>query len=519
MTIISNFRLNLQESSSLKSIYKLKNFIDKYVENKNFNFIFSEISNCIYLDKKVCNLKVKKILYNNFSFEKNKFNNFSKPKNIIYHFLAFFFIFFKALISKKNITRKKTKLIIFDIETVDEIIKFKRILKYFNQSVLVTSKKIDFKKKTEKYFYDKYLRTNLNIDYNNNRLDLNFKDNSRENCSFNSIVLNDRKWTLDNKCIRNKIKILKLIFITLYLSLKNNFNYILFLNIIFYSYLKNYSIFKKFDPQILINDRIYLSCPIRNSLFKKYGGILTACVQSHLSEASICMFNDIDYLFTFGNEKNSLRLLKSLGSGIKKTFPVGSLKAENYLYNTSKHFHSKKKIDLLFIGVNLFNWFYINKNTQSNYYRSYELIKKLSNKYKNLKIYIKHHPNNKQDENELKIFKNTNVRYLKKTDNSYSFIKNTKIFFSFSSTLVQEIHGYSGRSYFLDPNNNNELFFKKNKYLHPIKISSYKNLCHIVENTFFKKSFLKKKIFSKISLDSSNTSKLIINEISKHIKQ
>lgn len=516
MIIFNKFRLNIKENSSFKSIYRLRNFINQYVKKKDFNFIFSEISKCIDLDKEVCDLKAKKILYNNFSFEKNKFNNFSKLNNIIYHFLAFFFIFFKALISKKSINREKKKIIFFDIETVDEIIKFKNILKYFNRSVLITSKNIDFKKK--KNFHDKYLKNNLNINYKNNRIDLNFKDNLKENCSFNASILNDRKWNLDKNCIHNKIKILKLVFIILYLSIKNNFNYILFLNIILHSYLKNYSIFKKFDSQILINDRIYLSCPIRNNLFKKNGGILTICVQSHLSEASICMFNDIDYLFTFGRENNSLRLLKSLGSKIKKTFPVGSLRAENYLYNTSKKFHSKKKIDILFIGVNLFNWFYINKNTQNNYYQSYELIKNLSNKYKDLKIFIKHHPNNKQDENELKIFKNTNIKYLKKKDNSYSFIKNTKIFFSFSSTLIQEIHGYSGRSYFLDPCNNNELFFKENKYLQRIKISSFKDLCNIVEKIIYKKnSFFNKKINPKISLDSKNTSKLIINEISKHI--
>ena len=35
------------------------------------------------------------------------------------------------------------------------------------------------------------------------------------------------------------------------------------------------------------------------------GGVLSGCVQTHLTEASISLFNDIDLFMTFGDEQHS----------------------------------------------------------------------------------------------------------------------------------------------------------------------------------------------------------------------
>ena len=87
-------------------------------------------------------------------------------------------------------------------------------------------------------------------------------------------------------------------------------------------------------------------------------------MQSHLSEGSINLYNDIDIFFTFGEETNSIKFLKDMGSNIIKTFAVGSLRTESYLYKASEKYHIDDKIDILIIGVNLYSWLYLNENTK-----------------------------------------------------------------------------------------------------------------------------------------------------------
>ena len=97
---------------------------------------------------------------------------------------------------------------------------------------------------------------------------------------------------------------------------------------------------------------------------------------------------------TFGDEQHSKKLLTLLGSRIGKSIPIGSLRVESFLYNSSKEFNNKMEIDVLVFGVNLYNWLHINNNAKKNYYKFLEYLKTLSNNYKNLKIVFKHHPNN-----------------------------------------------------------------------------------------------------------------------------
>ena len=90
-----------------------------------------------------------------------------------------------------------------------------------------------------------------------------------------------------------------------------------------------------------------------------------------------------------------------MGSNIIKTFAVGSLRTESYLYKASEKYHIDDKIDILIIGVNLYSWLYLNENTKKNYYEYYHYLKKISEKYEKLKICIKHHPNRKLLKNQI----------------------------------------------------------------------------------------------------------------------
>ena len=92
--------------------------------------------------------------------------------------------------------------------------------------------------------------------------------------------------------------------------------------------------------------------------------MLSGCIQTHLTEASISFFNDIDLFMTFGDEQYSKFFLTQLGSRIGESKPVGSIRIENFLHNSSIKFNREEEIDILIFGVNLYNWLYINNNSK-----------------------------------------------------------------------------------------------------------------------------------------------------------
>jgi hypothetical protein len=210
------------------------------------------------------------------------------------------------------------------------------------------------------------------------------------------------------------------------------------------------------------------------------GGEISTCVQSHTAEASINMFNDTDLFFTFGDEEYSKVFLIELGSRVEASYPVGSLRNEVFYEDSNEAFHSKNKIDILVVGVNLFNWLYVNKNQKENYYNFIRIIKLISSRFPNLNISMKHHPNNRKDPVEREILKDSQIKYIDPLLNSYTFIKNTGLFISFCSTMILEINAIKGNSFFVDLNQNNNVFFEKNNNLKKIflliQVVSKKNL-------------------------------------------
>ena len=78
--------------------------------------------------------------------------------------------------------------------------------------------------------------------------------------------------------------------------------------------------------------------------------------------------------------------------------------------------------------------------------------------------------------------------------------------------MILETCGLVGRSYFIDPNDNNFVFFEKNKSLNKIKLNSMEKIDFII-----KKHLLDKKDnidnFDDICLNSVNVSELIVSKI------
>ncbi len=510
MLNIENFRLNKNKKNSFDNIKELKNFIENFFLQKNFKKFLSETSRILDLDENVVVLKSKKLLSQKFIFKSNCFEQSFNFLKIVNQLLIFLMIYIKILFGKKKEKISKKDLVIFNIDKVDDIEKFKKILSSFNSSVIISKNKIDFNNISD-HIQDTYLKKNLILNYKNNYLDLRYRDKD-EKYFIRTNIIHEKAIKLDINCIQNKLQVFKFALSLFFKSIKLKFNLLQLFNIILYSKIKNYSIFKTFKAKYLLQDRINYTCSIRNSLFKKMGGLVQGCIQTHLAEASISLFNDIDVFFTFGDEQNSKNILTSLGSRVEKSLPAGSLRLENYFNNSSKEFNYDKEIDILVFGVNLYNWLYVNNDSKINYYKFLDYIRTLADNYKDLRIAIKHHPYYINDDREIEIMKGSKVIYLDKKINSYSLIKNSKLFFSYSSTMIVETNSIFGKSYFLDPNNCNNVMFGKNHHLNKIKLVDFFEIKNVID-TFILNKDNQKKAYTDICLDSKNVSELIVNNL------
>ena len=130
MLDINKFHLNKNNSNSYEVIKSLKVYIDNFVSSGELRNAIIDISKLLEVDNYVLEKKTKKFISNQFSYKKNKFINFSSIFNILKDYIIFIFILFKILFFSKNQeTKLKTEIILFNVDYIDEIEKFKNVLK------------------------------------------------------------------------------------------------------------------------------------------------------------------------------------------------------------------------------------------------------------------------------------------------------------------------------------------------------------------------------------------------------
>ena len=486
MQKLSDFNLN-KEQDSHKNCLNLKSFIDKIVK-EDLKLIIEKQSDILELPSKVVSKKLKTIIFNKFDFETGKFFINRKLLNIFRGYLINIFFIFYILIFRKKIKNFEERDITLDgVDAEDELYRFKPLLSKFRNSFFI--KNNNFK------FYRNIIPNSKVISFYGNPINPEFL----------------------KKKIFYYIKFLNFL---MNLSLKKKFNYFDFVNIIFFATLNSESIFYNYRSKFKINDRFYYTCPIKNYIFKKYEGKLNVCTQIHLPESSISFYTDTDVLFTLGDEKFSKEKLLDLGGDITDIFPVGSLKMENLLLNNKREINSEiYKSDILIIGVNIHRWIHTSDLIKKNYYNFIEWLKKISEKFPNLKIVYKHHSNNKKDIEEEKILKNSNINIITGKTNillddhagSYYYLNNSKIVFSFGSSMILEGRGLNKNAYFVDPKFQNSSFFHKLKHLREIRIDNFENFENIIRN----KVISNEKSNNIFCLPSNNTSEKIFNFLKK----
>lgn len=448
---INKFTLD-KSNDPIENILSIKNEVSQVVGSGGFSKFSSKIANILDLPREIIDLKLKQLVYKEFNFEK-EVSNFSLKLNFLelikYHFLFIALILPSCLPNLFLKSKIKVDIILDNVEGSYVFNKFKKLLLKFDKSLII-KKRIFFHKKYKKLFF-----------------------------------LHDRFFFTSNKQVNNNKRILlKFAKECLTASKSENITFIKFYFLILYQYVKYSNIFEKFDSKILIHDRIYLTCPIRNYIFKNKDKNRNKiyCVQSHIAETTITMFSDIDNLLSFGNEKDTLKKIKFLGGRINTSIPIGSLRME---YETRNEVQKKiDPIDILVIGINPTIWMGTSNIIKEIYYEQMLWLKKISEKFPNLNIVYKHHPTFTHDKKENKIFSDANIDIIvkpKENLNSYHFLLRSKICLSFGSTMIIEGLSHNERCYFLDPKKKNNIFFNNLEYLEKLRISSFEELKELIQ--------------------------------------
>ena len=226
--------------------------------------------------------------------------------------------------------------------------------------------------------------------------------------------------------------------------------------------------------------------------------------------APMNFFCTADRIFTFS--KNTY-FKSRIFHKIKKQIAVGSFFMERRYYSSIQKKH--QKIDILCLGGNgLYPggpWD-LYEEYSKNYTDHLNWIKKISQKYPNLKVAFKHRANNSNNFEE-NFFKNTNVKFLKNNINSYTSAINSRYICSYCSTMIMEMNSIGKYVFFLDPGKKNNIFLSGVSNVNKVRITSFQKFEKSILNSFSNKHKIKSQLFC---LDSRNVSDKIFKEI-KHV--
>ena len=236
MIKLSDFILDKSEDSN-KIFLNIKKFIDTFsqqIENKKR---IIDISSLVDIPVELIFLKFKILIYGQFNPSKSKFILNNSIVIIFFYFMmsSIYLIFLKIFGLRKIKKAKQFEVIIENVDTLNTFYRFEKLLNMFN-NVLIISKN---PKIIEKFRSDKLH------------------------------IIKSKSFLPHKKFIDNKFKNFFFFFFLLFLaSIKYRQNLSKIFFVIFYTISKNETIFNKYKGKILLQDRYYLSCPIKDYIFK-----------------------------------------------------------------------------------------------------------------------------------------------------------------------------------------------------------------------------------------------------------
>jgi len=440
-----------------ESLDRLKNTIDSFSNQSVLDDFYEHFDKNYGLDKKIVKHKLRRFLARHFNYKKSRgFSRIYSPLFILlFPVINCFLLLYCLIFSKKyNNQVKKFELLIYGIQSDREAHRFLKLINLFGEeNVLIISQ---------------------------NQLQLE-----------KNILVRPRykKYNRDELIRVIKVEIFHGIFLYSKISAKIKFNIFPFLISLFQDYLYYFSIFNNYQSKFCINEKYYDLEPIQNSLFKRFNGISSSCIQKNIyhNNPKVGYYPYVDTFFVLGNKSGNR--IKSCGGEIKELVPVGSLFMEYYMFGENIKFINKSKLqesyDIIYLGFNvgvfnkgkfINNHHGVYEKHWDDYYEHFKWLVNLSEDYPQLKIGIMHHLNHEWDPKELEIINSTKLVKMDDTHNSYKAAFNSKCVLTFASTMAYELIGHGKDTIFLDPERRNTEFLPSDSLIDPWRATTYNEL-------------------------------------------
>lgn len=436
----------------------LRDTIDAFAEQSELDEWYRHFEIKYFLPREIVKQQMKAHLASSYDYKKCKFLEKFSVKNCLKSALKYIgFIAYVISQSKKyGYINKSYELIVEGIETDEEVKRFSKLIRLFNNVLFVnigsaTGLGFEIINRPRYKYYDR------------------------------NIVL----YSLFQE-IWNGLRIYSK------LSVKSRINFFpIAINIINH-YLYYYSVFKHNRAQFCIQERHYQTNAIKNHLFRKFGGRYSASIQKNIISRGLCGFYyDIDVLFALGNKTTVMAL--EYGAIIGTIVPVGSLFMEYYWFTKKKSkFPIERKYDIVCFagnGLGVGSIFDAYETYLQDYYEHFIWLAKLSKENPELVIGIKHHSNNKLDHREMEIIKNSNVVRIDQKLNSYEVGFQSNCCVTFASTIGYELIAHGIPTLFLDPGRRNSQFLPDNDLIEHWRVSTYEEFSVKIKNLLLEKDF------------------------------
>ena len=467
---------------------ELFNLINNYTDQKQLLDIYRYFEKKYQIPASVVKQTIRQYIARSYILKSAKFNPKLRVKNIfgaiIKKYGALLYAFFFIKINQKV---KKFELIIDYINTQTEMVRWEKLLNIFGrENVLCITRQLNLQKKFPKYyFYNKKILQGINL--------------------FDLIK------TLVNELLFG-------FWITLRVSIKTKVNLFPVTFNILHDYLTFRSLFKANKAKYIIQEKHYATEPVKNYLFKKFGGVASTSIQKNIiANEPIFFYRELDILFSLG--KDSFRAVYEYGGRIEKIYPIGSLFMERMWFDQKREI--KQKFDLVILGINTSNAYQrldsFNK-FMDDHYSLYRWAAKFSIENPKYRIASIQHSSSGNDKIIEKILLESNVNILDKNINSYEIAFASNCAITYGSTMGYELNAHNKKTLFIDPGFRCMFLPEKGlEYIDNLRVDTYAKfnfmIKDIIENRKINNLF--KDSYQNLCLESSNVSRSIYNILVK----
>ena len=471
-----------------KTADKLYNLVNNFADHPDLDSFYHYFKKKYDLPEYVIKQSLKQYVVRSYLMKSGKFDQKLQLKKIPISILKYSALLYGLFFCKFKKIKRKYDLIIDYITSSIEMHRWKKLINFFGKShVLCVTR--DFKIESE-YF------------------DYNFKNQKKfQNLYFFDLIKSIFKELFFG------------IWIVFKVSLKTKVNcFPIALNII-NTYLFSKTLFENNKAKFLIQEKHYNTEPVKNYLFKKYGGLASTSIQKNIIALEpIFFYLDLDILFSLG--EGGFKRAINYGGRIDLIQPVGSLFMERGWFD--KNFKIKKKYDIAILGINTSNAYERLDSFDEfmgDHYSLYRWAAKLSIENPKIKIVVIHHSSAGEDKIHDEILSNSNVIVLDKNNNSYEIAFSSNCAVTYGSTMGYELNAHGLPTFFVDPGSRCIFLPKKGfSCIEDLRVDSYDSLTKGIYEILGKdkfKNFLNPNS-NELCLDSSNVSEKIYNFFSTY---